>query len=164
MMTPEQIIEKLNLEIHCEGAYFQRTFYSKKSVQTENQGERRQLSSIYYLLTSSCNISYFARNKSDLILYYHLGDPLKIIYLNEDGSVSEKILGPDIMSGQQLQLPCPANTCKAYELMGGNFCLIGEAVAPGFEYQDMEMPSYDTLMVKYPDAKTILEKYTNRNQ
>jgi len=162
MLTPAEIITHLNLEKHCEGGYFHRTFYSEKTVQTDHQGERRQVSSIYYLLTHDSKISYFARNKSDLIIYYHLGDPLKIIFLDEHGNTSEKILGPDLRAGQQLQIPCPANTCKAYEFMGSNFCLIGEAVAPGFEYEDMEMMKYEDLSNLYPETIESIKRFIVR--
>lgn len=159
MITSEQIIQTLHLKKHCEGGYFYRTFYSEKNVQTENQKIRKQLSSIYYLLTKTDHIGCFTKNKSDLMLYYHLGNPVNIIFLNQDGSISEKILGPDILAGQQLQIACPANICKAYDLTHGEFCLLGEAVAPGFEYEDMQMLTKAELFETYQSVWPRIEKY-----
>lgn len=138
-LSAEQIIDTLKLEKHIEGGYFYRSFYSEKFVTTEESLVRRQLSSIYYLLTKTSNFSCFARNRSDLVLYYHLGDPLTVLFRASDNAITEKILGPDILRGQYLQLPCPANTAKAYVLRAGEFCLIGEAVGPGFEYEDLSI-------------------------
>lgn len=159
MLSPSELIEHLGLEKHPEGGYFYRTFYSAKVVQTEDQGERKQLSSIFYLLTKDSHLSYFTRNKSDLIIYYHMGNPLKIVFLDQDGKLSHKVLGPDLKAGQYLQIACPANTCKAYDLEAGTYCLIGEAVAPGYEEQDMTMPSFAELKALYPENINQLKPY-----
>lgn len=159
MLTSSEIIKHLSLEKHCEGGYFYRTFYSEKEVQTCTQETRSQISSIYYLLTKESSLSFFAENKSDLVLYYHLGSPLKIIFLENNGELTEKILGPNLSAGQQLQIPCPANTCKAYHLEGGEFCLIGEAVAPGFEYKDMYMPTLSDIQKRFPDKVEQIKCY-----
>ena len=159
-LTSNQVITTLNLEQHCEGGYFKRTFYSDKTVITEDQKTRRQLSSIYYLLTKDSHISVFAKNNADLIMYYHYGDPLKVIILEENGEASEKILGPNILEGHEFQIQFKTGTCKAYDLMAGEFCLISEAVGPGFEYEDMMMPSFDELSNQYPKHLDIIKRYT----
>lgn len=158
MLTSDDLIKRLNLEKHCEGGYFYQTFRSATRVNTVDGSERRAITSIYYLLTRESHLSVFAKNTHDLILYHHLGDPLKIIFLDEDGH-SEKMLGPDLIAGQQLQIACPAHVCKAYDLMDGEYALIGEAVAPGFEYADMEMPSRKALEKAYPHSIEQIKKY-----
>lgn len=155
----EQIIQNLNLVKHCEGGYFYQTHRSLGNFTTLENIQRCYITSIYYLLTKESHLSYFAENKSDLVLYHHLGDPLKIIFLQNNGSITEEILGSNILRGEKPQVICPANICKAYDLMDGEYALVGEAVAPGFEYEDMCMPTLSELKIKYPSEITMLEKY-----
>lgn len=160
-MTPsaEMLIKELNLVKHCEGGYFHQTYKSQGSLTNPEGCKRHIITSIYYLLTKDSHLSYFAQNKSDLILYYHLGDPVKIIFLNENGDISEKILGPNIQAGHRPQIVCPANSCKAYQLMGDDYALVGEAVAPGFEYEDMSMPTLAELEKKFPHRVDQFKQY-----
>ena len=95
------------------------------------------MSSIYYLVTAKLGFSALVRNKSDLMLYYHQGDPLTIVFVDAQGQVSEHVLGNDLSKGQRPQLICPANVAKAYDLKGGQYALVSEAVTPSFEYEDM---------------------------
>lgn len=157
--SAEEIISTLNLVKHCEGGYFYQTHRSNDFFTNDENKNRVYLTSIYYLLTRESSLSYFAQNKSDLVLYHHFGDPIKIIFLQSDGTLTDEILGSGILKGEKPQVICPANTCKAYDLMDGEYALIGEAVSPGFEYDDMHMPSLYELSLKYPDKTKIFEKY-----
>lgn len=158
-VTPEQIIQQLNLVKHCEGGYFYQSHCSSESIITADNKKRRSITSIYYLLTKESHVSYFAENQSDLILYHHMGDPLKIIFLQNDDTITEEILGTDLLRGEKPQVICPARICKAYDLMDGEYALVGEAVAPGFEYEDMRMPTLSELTVKYPHEVERLKRY-----
>lgn len=154
-----QIIEKLGLEKHPEGGYFKETFRSDISANNPEGNSRAFMTSIYYLLTRDAHLSYFAVNKSDLILYHHQGDPLKIIFIAENGDVTEEMLGSDIAAGHKPQLICPGNVCKAYDLMQGEYALIGEAVSPGFDFADMRMPNKKEIEARAPDKVDMLAKF-----
>jgi predicted cupin superfamily sugar epimerase len=138
-----------NVETHEHGC-------GKKSKKNK---KRKIMTSIYYLLTRKNPLSWLTVNEYDLILYYHLGDPLKIIFLQEDGSIQEKILGPDLLAGQVPQLLCPGGIPKAYDLMEGQLCLVGEAVTPGFEYEDMKILSLQEIKKQYPRFDKKIELY-----
>lgn len=159
MADIDKIIEHLNLTKHCEGGYFYQTYRSNENAKNNEGQERSRMTSIYYLLTQESSLSYFAVNKSDLILYHHLGDPLKIIFLNLDGKMREEILGTDLCADQRPQIICPGNVWKAYDLMGGSFALIGEAVAPGFDYADMKILKHDDVKQHYPKWDHRYNKY-----
>lgn len=148
--TVNNIIKTLQLEKHCEGGYFRQTFCADHKCLSQSNKKRPALTSIYYLITNETKVSYFAVNQSDLMIYHHFGDPLKIIFIHENGETTEEIVGPDIAAGQKPQLICPANIWKAYDLMSGEYALIGEAVAPGFDYADMIMPTHDDLKKRSP--------------
>jgi uncharacterized protein len=152
----QTIVETLKLEKHCEGGYFAETYRPQLQKPTDKRG---LMTSIYYLLTQESKLSYFATNKSDLMLYHHLGAPVKVVSL-DNGKWVERILGSNIAEGEMPQLLCPGGICKAYDLMNGNFALIGEAVSPGFIYDDMEMPNQSTLTKQYPDLADKIGVYT----
>lgn len=106
-MTPDEIINLLGLEPHPgEGGYFRRTYESDLHCDTDNGG-RRLLTSIYYLLTKESPVGFLHRNKSDIIHYHQLGASIKYTIVSPDGVLSEKVLGPDIKNGEMLQLLVP---------------------------------------------------------
>lgn len=71
------LIESLELKEHVEGGYYRQTFKAdhRPSMDTE-VGPRSTLTSIYYLLTRESPIGHFHRNRSDIVHYFHAGDPL----------------------------------------------------------------------------------------
>lgn len=160
MTQAQAFIEKLNLEKHPEGGYFYRTFCSDIECINMDGNTRPAMSSIYYLLTKEAHLSYFAVNRSDLILYHHSGSPLKIIFLYPDGKTKEQMLGCDVLAGQTPQVTCPAGVYKAYDMMGGDFSLVSEAVCPGFVYEDMNLPTFAELQAQIKGNIGHLKKYT----
>ena len=108
------------------------------------------MSSIFYLLTDDSPIGYFHRNRSDIVHYWHQGGSLRYFLIDQAGTLETIVLGPDLASGEQLQLLVPGNTWKATELLGGEYGLLSEAVCPGFDYGDMELASKDTLATAFP--------------
>ena len=161
MLTAEQIVESLQLEKHVEGGYFKRTYASVKKSDPNNLDSHAYMSSIYYLLTDESMLSYFVINKSDLILYYHGGSPLEVIFIHPSGEVETKILGLDVMNGAAPQCFCPAGVCKAYRMVGGDYCLISEAVCPEFKYEDMQMVSAEDVLNSTGVTASQLADYSN---
>ncbi|WNO09749.1 cupin domain-containing protein [Teredinibacter sp. KSP-S5-2] len=152
-MTKNDYIQRLNLELHpLEGGYFKRTYESSRSV---GNGERKLLTSIYYMLTEDSPIGYLHRNKSDILHFYHAGSPIKYLIVSPSGELDEKILGPDVSLGQEPQLLVKGGFWKASELCEGEFGLISEAVSPGFEYADNELAISKAL----GEISSKLEKY-----
>lgn len=65
-----------------------------------------------------------------------------------------------------MQLMVPGNTWKACFLLDGGYGLISEAVAPGFEYEDMRIGKEEELELQFPQQKDIirsLEKLKTKN-
>ncbi|MDF1653915.1 MAG: cupin domain-containing protein [Coxiellaceae bacterium] len=162
MTEIEQIIQTLNLEKHCEGGYFRRTYCSTIECTNSENKPRFSMSSIYYLVTAESGISVFAINKSDLMLYHHQGAALKIVFIEKDGSMREETLGSNLNAGHTPQVFCPAGTWKAYDLMGAEYALVSEAVTPSFEYEDMHMPTFEELKQKSPQHAEQLRHYILR--
>jgi predicted cupin superfamily sugar epimerase len=154
-----EIIQSLQLEPHCEGGYYRRTYLSDIECTSNSGKARATMSSIYYLVTQKKGMSYLAANESDLMLFHHAGAPLKVIFIDEQGDVEEKILGTDFAAGQQPQMLCPGGVWKAYELMSGEYTLVSEALSPSFDYDDLYLPDHDALRVRSPQHYEELKKF-----
>lgn len=180
-MDAQKLIDLLKLEPHREGGYFRRTYEANMSVCiTEGAGmpsendpnsgiERPIMTSIYYLMTSESPILRMSLNRSDIIHYYHLGCPVEYLIINpRDGGVSREKLGPDILSGQKLQVFVPGGCWRCGRMLTGpegasnaGYTLTSEAVAPGFDYADNQLANREEIMDKFPHLwdREMLETY-----
>lgn len=142
----QALIEKLELQEHIEGGYFSRTYQSPMQ-----SGMRPLMTSIYYMLTSNRPIGHFHKNKSDIMHYFHLGSPMEYLTISPEGKLETFLLGPDISQGHLLQLLVKGGYWKASILKQGEFGLLSEAVAPGFDYSDMTIAKPDILQTLFPN-------------
>lgn len=158
-LSKDQIIEILDLEGHFEGGYFRQSFKAnhRDRVATE-RGERSTLTTIYYMLTDDNSVDHFHTKYSDGIEYFHLGSPITYHLIHPDGRYEKVVVGPDIANGQQLQLAVTGGTFKAAELTEGEYGLVSEAVAPGWEMEDMVLITKKELFNKFPQHKEIIER------
>jgi predicted cupin superfamily sugar epimerase len=149
-MNTEELIRYLNLREHIEGGYFYETHRSPTTMITEREGrERPILTSIYYLLTQERPVDHFHKNRSDILHYFHLGEAITYLLLYPDGRLERVKLGNNLEAGEVLQLLVPGGCWKAAILENGDFGLIGEAVAPGFDYRDMELATSAALKSQF---------------
>ena len=165
MTDREQLILALGLEAHVEGGFFRQTYKAENGllINTDN-GERTTMTSIFYLLTSDAPIGHFHLNKSDIVHYFHTGDPIDYYLIDEEGELSHHVMGPDVVNGQKLQLVVKGGTWKASNLsQRGSFGygLIGEAVAPGFEYKDMTLAQREIMCEHFPQHQELIRKLTH---
>lgn len=150
-MTAEDIIRKLKLEPHPrEGGWFRRTYTSHLTTQTPN-GKRQLATAIYYLLTRDQPVGYLHRNQSNIIHCYHVGAPIRYSVINSGGALETTILGNDIANDQVPQLLVAGGLWKATELLEGEYSLITEVVAPGFDYEDNEVATTEQIQHEYPE-------------
>ncbi len=150
----EALIEKLNLEAHIEGGYFTRTYQS-----TIQNGARPLMTSIFYMLTSERPIGHFHKNKSDIMHYFHLGSPMTYWTISPEGQLEKFILGSDLSQGHSLQLLVKSGYWKASVLEQGEFGLLSEAVAPGFDYNDMTIATPDVLQTQFPHLWELVGQF-----
>jgi predicted cupin superfamily sugar epimerase len=120
------------------------------------------LSSIYYLLSSDSPIGYLHRNRSDIIHYFHSGSSIRYLIVSPDGKVEEKTLGCDIANGELPQMIVQGGYWKAARLSSGEYGLISEAVAPGFDYEDNELATVAEIDRSFPDLAAYLDGYIKR--
>jgi uncharacterized protein len=162
-LTKTELIQKLQLERHpFEGGYFTLTHATDLSVDVA-VGNRKALTTIYYMLTDDSPCGTLHRNKSDIVHFYHAGAAIRYWVISEQGQLTEHWLGPDMSKGQQLQLVVKGGDWKISQLVGGDYCLIGEAVAPGFEYCDNEIATLDLVKTQFPHLLAKIENYVHQN-
>lgn len=159
--SAEDVAKALNLSGHLEGGFFRRTYqaddYAKLST---DKGERFILTSIFYMLTSQSPIGHFHLNKSDIVHYYHMGDPIRYTLIYPDGKLEQVIMGSDVTKGELLQLTVKGGIWKSSELLAGEhgYGLISEAVSPGFDYADMTLGTNELLKEKFPQHWGLVER------
>ena len=157
-----ELIEALGLEGHVEGGYFRRTFQADHRDRIETDaGTRFTMTSIFYLLTADSPVGHWHRNRSDIVHYFHLGGPVEYHVIHPDGRHETVVLGPDPRLGHRLQLTVRGGAWKMSRLTGGaDYALISEAVAPGFDYEDMTLGSEAALLEAYPEHREVIVGFT----
>ena len=170
--SASNVVAGLGLVPHPEGGFFLETFRSgcapmstmgqsgyscdskdlvttSRSSRPDGKAERNCMTSIYWMPTLASPRLWLAVNSSDHVHYYHGGAPFEYI-LVEDGLLRRVVLGPDFSKGQRMQVAVKGGTWKAGRLCtlksgGADYCLIGEAVAPGFDFHDFSWISADKV-------------------
>ena len=150
-MDKQTLIDSLSLVEHMEGGYFVETYRSTDTLPTEREGEVRDMcTSIFYMLTDDRPTGYFHKNLSDIVHYFHSGSSLTYYLIDEAGTLTTQVLGPNVHLGEKMQLIVPGNVWKATKLNDGEYGLLGEAVAPGFDFLDNTMATQADMQQRYP--------------
>ena len=158
-MNAKYLIQKLNLQAHPEGGFYRETFRSEQKM-TTNEGNIRNVSTAIYYLLEHEDKSHFHRIKSDESWFFHQGECLEIVSL-QDGELQTTWLGNNIELGEVPQATIPANTwfaCKIRSASG--YALVSCTVAPGFDFADFELASKNDLMEEYPNFKDVIDEFT----
>jgi predicted cupin superfamily sugar epimerase len=162
-MTPEEIIKLFKmLPLPDEGGYYAETYRSDEkifSLPDRYIGTRNFSTAILYLITPD-SFSKLHKVKSDEIFHFHLGDPVEMLQIDENGNSRIEILGTDILNNQKPQVIVPKDIWQGTKLIeGGKFALLGCTVAPGFEFSDYQHGEKDALINQFPRLKKLIEKY-----
>jgi predicted cupin superfamily sugar epimerase len=174
-VDPLRIASSLGVVPHPEGGYFVETYRSGSEpmaskgltaldgalLETERDGSSRNvMTSIIFMATKDARILYFGLNKSDHVHYYHGGNSYTYIVVHPDGRVEEIVLGGDVQNGEKLQIVFIAGCYKA-GFLNGDYCLIGEGVAPGFDFRDFQFVDENELrkVIGMNGDSDLLKKY-----
>lgn len=168
--TAQQLVEHLGLLAHPEGGYFRETFRSGAAPmasegQTDLRGEvmpayqervpRNLLTSIYWMPTADSPIGWLCCNRAAHVHYYHAGASLTYHLVSPEGELTVERLGPNVLAGEVLQLSVPGGYWKAAELQTGEYCLLGEGVAPGFDFEDFQFIGEEQLRARTSDLSSL---------
>ncbi|MDT0553863.1 cupin domain-containing protein [Urechidicola vernalis] len=166
MNSIEKLIEKLDLKQHPEGGYFKETYRSngeinKDSLDASIKGKRNYSTCIYFLLTSE-NFSAFHRIKQDEIWHFYDGTAIRLHMISPEGKYSNCLIGRNISNDEVPQFVVPARYWFAAEVVLDNsFALTGCTVAPGFSFEDFELPKRKDLVQLFPSLEEVITKLTH---
>jgi predicted cupin superfamily sugar epimerase len=156
----ETKISTLNLEPHPEGGYYRQTFRSAQKLESG----RPAATSILFLLTHD-NPSNFHRLDAEEIWYFHEGDPLSVHIIDEEGTYSEILIGPNAVVGEVLQAVVPpgvwfGSSVRAPTDEGLGWSLVGCMVSPGFDFTGFELADRKAMLARYPHCDGIIKTLT----
>ena len=144
---------------------------TNRTGQGENRdGRRNALTSIYWMPTGDSPTLFLTINLSDHVHYYHGGIPFEYILFDPtSGELSRVILGGDVMGGQVLQLPVKGGMWKCGRMLypeSANkglkkdmYTIIGEAVAPGFDFHDFTWVTAEMIHKTAPQYWSLLKSF-----
>ena len=140
-------MRRLKLRAHPEGGFFGETFRSSVRLELPDGRIRNASTAIYYLLPSG-GWSTWHRVRSDEVWHHYDGAPLRLYRLG---------LTPVRLDRDTPQAVVPADVWQAAEPEGGAV-LCGCTVAPGFEFEDFELGSAETLATEFPSEAELIRR------
>lgn len=158
MITAKEVIQKLDLKpLPEEGGFFKEMY---RSEAFDSSRDRHFSTAIYYMVSEK-SFSALHKVKSDEIFHFYSGDPVEMIQIYPDGNLKRFTLGPDIFSGHQPQILVPHGVWQALRLKpGGQWCLMGATVSPGFEFEDFEVGIREKMIKDFPQHREEIVRYT----
>ncbi len=158
-MNSNDLIHTLHLQPHPEGGFYKETYRSNQSVTNSEDQNRNVCTAIYYLLEND-DKSHFHRIKSDELWYFHQGQALEIVSIQNNNLVTI-LLGNELSKGEVPQAMIPANTWFGSKVKNDlGFSFVSCSVAPGFDFADFEMAKLQDLIQLFPHLKDVIEKFT----
>lgn len=158
-------IDKLELSPHVEGGYFKETYRSVENIHKHALPERfsddRCFCTAIYFLICNNDFSAFHRIKQDELWHFYAGDPLLVHIIDRQGDYSQIKLGMNLDDGEVLQAMVPFGSWFGANLLTPDaFALTGCTVAPGFDFDDLEIARRDVLVKRFPEHRQIIEQLT----
>jgi predicted cupin superfamily sugar epimerase len=140
MSSARHIIDRLELQPHREGGWFRETWRAESSA-----GERGQATAIHFLLEAGQRSHWHKVDAAEIWLW-HAGDPLLLSEAaDEQGPVSEVVLGGDVLADEVPQYVIPAHNWQAAAPLSGphGYTLVSCVVAPAFEFNGFVLAAPD---------------------
>ena len=165
MSKAQEWIQTLQLTQHPEGGWYREIYRSDVSIPqsalpADFGSERCFFTAIYFLLQLG-NFSAFHRIRQDEMWHFYAGDPLLLHAISPSGELFTVTLGRSWADGQRLTSVVRAGWWFAAEVApGGEFSLVGCTVAPGFEFQDLEMADRAHLQQQFPHLEADIARLT----
>ena len=148
-----------------EGGFYRESYRCQEIIEPKHLPARyhsaKSFSTAIYFLITPDTFSSLHRLPSDEVFHFYLGDPVTMLQLHPDGRAETFTLGQDIQSGQLLQCVVPADSWQGMFLNEGDrFALMGTTVAPGFDFQDIELGDREALIEAYPGCASLIKRLT----
>ncbi len=163
-MSPEKIIQKLNLKpLQVEGGFFRQSYKSNETFKLTS-GETRSLATMIFYLITEKDFSSLHAVQSTEIFHFYAGDSVEFVTV-ENGNLEKTILGSDFMNGEHLQKAVPPQVWQGLRIKKPTlgWALLGTNVFPGFEYEDFKLVDRTQVITEVPQLLSELEVYLNSN-
>ena len=134
-MNSNDIIEKLALVPHPEGGYYRETW-------RHDDGDRRGAGTAIYYLLEAGDRSHWHRVDAAEIWHFYAGAPLELLTYTDDEGLQRRVLGPNLVEGEEPQLRVEPNRWQSAASLG-EWTLVGCTVSPAFEFSHFEMAPKD---------------------
>ena len=131
-MTPQYIIDVLDLAPHPEGGWYRET------LRVGENGQRADITAIYFLLEGGQKSAWHRVDATEIWLW-QAGAPLELTLCAQKGEpYAAHILSNQIEKGHTPQGVVPKSYWQSAESLG-DWTLVSCVVAPGFEFSGFEM-------------------------
>ena len=128
------VVERFGMAAHPEGGWYVETWRSEAL----SAAGRPVASAILFLLPAG-EESRWHRVDADELWQYSAGEPLELRIASAGGGpVALHRLGPDVASGDAVQVVVPAGAWQAARPLGA-WTLVGCVVAPSFSFDGFEL-------------------------
>ena len=150
----------------------------RESRRPDGDIRRNAITSIHWVPTLNSPKLCIGVNLSDHIHYYQGGLPFEYFLVDPStGDLTRIILGPDLANGHKLQVPVQGGVWKcgwiylgdgdeqkARQEYNADFCLIGEAVGPGFDFHDFIWITPTMIQEISPQHSDILLQFVHEDE
>lgn len=162
-----RIVERFGMMPHTEGGWFREVWRSpltvEHSVVPSGREARRSGGTLIYFLLSGSDFSAFHRVRwTDELWHLYAGGPLELHIIDDERRHATRLLTTEIEHGEPTAL-VPAGQWQAARLAANARWVFGGCtVAPGFEFEDFEMPPAEDLIAEYGEHAAIIRELTRR--
>lgn len=156
------LVDSLGLQPHPEGGHYREVVRDEARVRhPTKEAWRSALTHIHFLLEAG---AFSALHRvAQVEVWHHVeGGPLELTLVHEaEGTpprVETVVLGRE--PGQRLLHAVPALAWQAARPLDA-YTLCGCSVAPGFEFEDFELPPREALLARFPTLHPLVTALTS---
>ncbi|MCB2224844.1 MAG: cupin domain-containing protein [Actinobacteria bacterium] len=113
---------------------------------------------IYFLLQPG-DFSAMHRLDGTELWHHYAGDPVRMLLLHPDGTVSRPVLGDDLAAGQRPCVVVPEGAWMG-AATAGEWSLTGTTMAPGYTEEGFDLGVRSDLATRYPEAAAEIAALT----
>jgi uncharacterized protein len=155
-----RIIDLLGMNPHPEGGFYKETFRSDRVVTLPDGRKRNASTGIYFLLPAGTFSAFHVLRGADEIWHHYGGEAVEIHTITPQGDHRVTKLGGGVTDGERPQILVSADTLQAAFALGTGYALCGCTVTPGFDFADLEMPTCQELVVRFPRHESVIRRFT----
>ena len=169
-MAAEDLIKKLGLieypSIPCTKFYFRELYRSDSKVKplADERAERNAFTTIYFLAKEG-EFGMWRRLQSDETFFHHKGNPMRLAVIKPDGELEIVLIG-DVLRNEQAKYnhTIVAKSWHNFCLAPGDedYGLFSGAIAPGFDFNDIETADLNKLIKEFPQHKKTIDEFTQK--